>query len=1300
MSESARRIPGQSIFERLMGRVYSRPAVGVSSSFYERFGLTDPWLDEAVVATQEDEGFFTFLSAAPYYARLRALRQRAWWGRRRLLQRLAEASNGPLVARPLEWLVRGSAAMSGASGTSGWLRTSSMASSISSQIDSAVVMLGTPPEQPVAPSVARVADRPMDRALGRRGRRTRGVMEDVVEDVLVTVPRRVRRLVRQIADDASFLPIEEQVVVARRLARSVRSPLARLIEPETRDVAVEADQRPVAVAMARGAAEPQKGLRPVMSRSPALQTLVFEASEERAEAVAAPPARRRRLARDVQPASVDRPSAHRETPVAAVAREVRTQRVTGRAGPLQVVRAPRAPEVALATPTRPPRRPTTWVAELAVGTEATTEPSDARYGLRAVRRASRRAAIAPAAVERVVARSVVPASSGSLGETLLSASPVARFDRPARRVRRRIVLPDGTPARVVTHAIERVAARFDTGRRNLATVLSAPTAYVTPVAPEAPAEGAAVTPRRRRAVGAAPVVERRETDVVAPVGAPARRPTRRPVVGVTPSHPEALRPEALPSEVPPRRRAAPLRDVAELTSPTVRAVARAAEPTRVPTTRRLVPAAMAHVLVEPVAEVTPAPAAQAASPARRALARAGSEPSPARRRVAIARVPTAYVGEAPEVEAAAPAAPPRRRAASRAVARAEVAQRVDRRGRALLSASPVDYLATPEDSAAPLAAAPSRRRVPTAPDAVTLTAPEPAVASEAPVSTARLARRVSAPASEATPRAIVREGREVVPARVVRTGSTHYAAARLELARDEASPAEPTSRLAASSRRHARRPMPHVPAWNDFRLLLPEVPTTPEVAPAVRGPMAAAAPTARRVARALRRVTAAVHAAERSELTPVVVPAARRTLRRAIAGVAPAPERVAGARIEARSAPRPDARGVFRRPLAVDSPVLLEIALEATPAVETAVERVERRVEPTVVRPSNAPIERAVQGTTSARKGAPVAHAASRSTWTRERPLRAAAETVRTADGRYERSPSRVPARFVEAPEEDTSAFALGSPALRRSRRPAPALVSLEPQDLEPEDTTAAPGTPARRRRAPMAAATPERRRREDQAPSWAHRAATGASTAVPVAGRAPLPRTGTILGSLARASTPEDVVRVLIEGDDVVKQAARELPQPAVRLIERIVEVQQDAERAAAVRGPEAELLSPRRGHQVREGHPVQQNLYTLRPMRSSPSRGVDGVGASRVMKLANKLLQLIHLAEADKRKAQRQVRMAEEGSQIMRASTETGEGGAGGEQGAPNISALKREVVEAVYRELQLLGMRRQEAMNDGWW
>jgi len=94
------------------------------------------------------------------------------------------------------------------------------------------------------------------------------------------------------------------------------------------------------------------------------------------------------------------------------------------------------------------------------------------------------------------------------------------------------------------------------------------------------------------------------------------------------------------------------------------------------------------------------------------------------------------------------------------------------------------------------------------------------------------------------------------------------------------------------------------------------------------------------------------------------------------------------------------------------------------------------------------------------------------------------------------------------------------------------------------------------------------------------------------------------------------------------------------------------------------------------------------------------QGLGASRVTQLANKLLNLIHLAEVDQRvgEAQQHVRMSD---------SEVGAGGGGGSEtsanaDSANVQALKRDVFEAVLNRLGDLKNRSAED-PDGhsmWW
>jgi len=87
--------------------------------------------------------------------------------------------------------------------------------------------------------------------------------------------------------------------------------------------------------------------------------------------------------------------------------------------------------------------------------------------------------------------------------------------------------------------------------------------------------------------------------------------------------------------------------------------------------------------------------------------------------------------------------------------------------------------------------------------------------------------------------------------------------------------------------------------------------------------------------------------------------------------------------------------------------------------------------------------------------------------------------------------------------------------------------------------------------------------------------------------------------------------------------------------------------------------------------------------------------------MKLAGKLMKLIHLAEADRRRtdAQRQVRMAENTAEAR----SEGAGSPGGEsvnEKATNIRQLREDVLQAVLRELETMKSRREDSDGPNSW
>lgn len=199
-----------------------------------------------------------------------------------------------------------------------------------------------------------------------------------------------------------------------------------------------------------------------------------------------------------------------------------------------------------------------------------------------------------------------------------------------------------------------------------------------------------------------------------------------------------------------------------------------------------------------------------------------------------------------------------------------------------------------------------------------------------------------------------------------------------------------------------------------------------------------------------------------------------------------------------------------------------------------------------------------------------------------------------------------------------------------------------------------------------------------------------------PAVGQLPR-RGGTILSALARASTPEEVVQVILDRSDGLRSVGQELPEPAVRLVERIVRIQDETTVLSANVVPESDLAplssfapAPSATASARRGRGLS---------RTAPARRADGAGASQVTKLAGKLMKLIHLAENERKlaDAQRHVRMAQEDGKAE-AGKETGPSESAE---APNLKALQVEVFEAVLRELELSKQRRQEDFDVSvWW
>jgi hypothetical protein len=194
------------------------------------------------------------------------------------------------------------------------------------------------------------------------------------------------------------------------------------------------------------------------------------------------------------------------------------------------------------------------------------------------------------------------------------------------------------------------------------------------------------------------------------------------------------------------------------------------------------------------------------------------------------------------------------------------------------------------------------------------------------------------------------------------------------------------------------------------------------------------------------------------------------------------------------------------------------------------------------------------------------------------------------------------------------------------------------------------------------------------------------------------------LVTALARAESPEDVVRVIVERAGGFEAVSAELPTRAMSLIERIASAA-DAESIGVGRVRKTKARSTRRATRKPDRQVEPQVLRPNSVYRNAPSssgaRRQPQSGSSGVMKLAGKLMKLIHLAEAERRvsDAQAQVRMAED------TASARAEGGLGEmsqqSETEVNIKALQQDVLDAVLRELELVQARREDP--DGrniWW
>jgi hypothetical protein len=221
--------------------------------------------------------------------------------------------------------------------------------------------------------------------------------------------------------------------------------------------------------------------------------------------------------------------------------------------------------------------------------------------------------------------------------------------------------------------------------------------------------------------------------------------------------------------------------------------------------------------------------------------------------------------------------------------------------------------------------------------------------------------------------------------------------------------------------------------------------------------------------------------------------------------------------------------------------------------------------------------------------------------------------------------------------------------------------------------------------------------------PTWAFRAT----------GEPMIRAEGQFIDALARASEPEEILRVIYQraARGNLTAASTGLPAPVIQVIEQIRAVAGQVDLAATaaassagVRGgpsSDAEVLrrSGVRREPPRSTARVASGMTSLRGRGSASRR--DGVGADGISKLSKKLQELILLAERQRQAARQQVRMAED-SAAARAEGHASPGsGEGGIDKKIDIEALGREVLEVVSQELEMRKARSQEGSDEyGWW
>lgn len=220
-------------------------------------------------------------------------------------------------------------------------------------------------------------------------------------------------------------------------------------------------------------------------------------------------------------------------------------------------------------------------------------------------------------------------------------------------------------------------------------------------------------------------------------------------------------------------------------------------------------------------------------------------------------------------------------------------------------------------------------------------------------------------------------------------------------------------------------------------------------------------------------------------------------------------------------------------------------------------------------------------------------------------------------------------------------------------------------------------------------------------APGWSARAGQTSGARRSATGeRISLRASSTLVNAIARAESPDELVRIISDGRFTPEQLRRDLPGPAAKLVQRVEQMHTIAQQAKRTEARH-EHKRARRGRGLEPDATELGGSPTFIPVATGAGN-VTGLtsGAARMTQLANKLLRLIHLAEVDQRvqEAQQQVRM----SDSEPGTSGAGAAGTSSDVQSPNINALKRDVFEAVLRKLNELEGRSVEDPNGHamWW